>query len=270
MNEDCARAREQLDAWALGALDVDELRSFEAHVESCDECSALADEARDVAHAVAFAAPLRQPTAALKPRVLAAAAVLQDVREGRRTRWWAVAAAAAALVIIPVAAWVGYLQMEMDDLNDRNTTLGRDATAQAEELTALRQQFGGELNAQSKVLEIVSRPDAVRTEMLGTDSAPDARGYYVWSASEQLGALDAQGMPQLPPGKAYQLWFIYEERWVNAGPFDVEADGTARMIVQRTWEGDYGDLLGFAVTVEPEPWADRRSGEPILASAGWR
>jgi hypothetical protein len=270
MRIDCAGAREHVDAWALGALDTDELRAVEAHLASCDECRALADEARETAHLVAFGAPMRQPSAALKSRVVASAAVLRDVREGRRGRWWRMAAAAAAIAIVPLAAWTAYMQTEMDDLNDRNAELGRDATAYASELTALREQIGGELDTQSKVLEIVARPDAVRTEMWGTDAAPGAKGWYVWSASEQLGALGADGMPQPRVGSTYQLWFIYERQWINAGTFDVEADGTARMIVRRTWEGDFGELQGFAVTMEPLPGAERRSGEPVLASAGWR
>jgi hypothetical protein len=158
--------------------------------------------------------------------------------------------------------------MEVDDLNDRNATLRRDATSQAAALAAVRDSLGDELDTQSQVLTIISRPDAVRTEMVGTEAAPQASGWYVWSSEEQLGALDADGMPALAQGRVYQLWFIYEKGWANAGVFGVEPDGSARTVVKRTWTGDWGDLQGFAVTEEPMPGAAQHTGEPVLASAG--
>jgi len=55
---------------------------------------------------------------------------------------------------------------------------------------------------------------------------------------------------------------------VNAGSLELEADGSARTIVRRTWSGDWGQLQGYAVTAEPAAGAMERSGEPVLASAG--
>jgi anti-sigma factor RsiW len=42
---DCEAVRDDIDAWALGALDAEEARALEAHLASCDECRALADTA---------------------------------------------------------------------------------------------------------------------------------------------------------------------------------------------------------------------------------
>jgi anti-sigma factor RsiW len=77
MDEKHQRTRELLEAYALGALDEDERREVEAHLEECDECAQLARELAEVAHrlplALAAASPLRPP-ASLKERVLGAVA----------------------------------------------------------------------------------------------------------------------------------------------------------------------------------------------------
>ena len=45
---DCAAVREDIDAWALGALDAEETRALEAHLETCAGCRALADAAVNI------------------------------------------------------------------------------------------------------------------------------------------------------------------------------------------------------------------------------
>ena len=79
MRMDCEAAREHLDAWALGSLDIYDQRQLESHVASCDACAALADEALTHAAMIGMAVPLRAASSTLKARVMASARALSDI-----------------------------------------------------------------------------------------------------------------------------------------------------------------------------------------------
>ncbi|MHB8516314.1 MAG: zf-HC2 domain-containing protein, partial [Dehalococcoidia bacterium] len=46
MRIDCALARDDVDAYVVGALDADELPAFEAHLAACADCARLVEQAR--------------------------------------------------------------------------------------------------------------------------------------------------------------------------------------------------------------------------------
>src|SRR5687767_15977485 len=70
------QAKDQLEAYTLGALEADERHAIERHLASCTDCRRLADDLTATADllplALAAASPLRPPTD-LKDRVLRAA-----------------------------------------------------------------------------------------------------------------------------------------------------------------------------------------------------
>lgn len=70
----CDDVRERIDARALGALEPEEAAAVDEHVVGCRDCAASLDEARRVVELLPLAAPLHEPPAALRDRVLAAAA----------------------------------------------------------------------------------------------------------------------------------------------------------------------------------------------------
>jgi len=267
---DCEEARENIDAYVIGALDVEERRALEAHLSGCPACSAAADAAREAAMAVALWAPLVAAGPALKARVMASAAVLTDLRHSRNMRWWATAAAAVAVVSASIVAWNAALHVQIDGLEDRNSDLAAAATAQAGQVSGLESQLVSARAAsasQDAMLNVMSQPDVQLAKMSGTAMAPDASGRYVWSPSERLGAFDGTDLPPLPDGHTYRFWFIYESEWENVGVVDVDGEGHGRLVVQRA-EGASaparGRPIGFAVTVEPAFGADQRSGAMVL------
>ncbi|MGH7635425.1 MAG: zf-HC2 domain-containing protein, partial [Gemmatimonadaceae bacterium] len=88
---DCEAARDDIDAFVIGALDADERTPFEEHVASCADCARLVEQARGGGDAVALTVPLVPASGALKARVLASAAVLGSEQRtprpiGRRSR----------------------------------------------------------------------------------------------------------------------------------------------------------------------------------------
>jgi anti-sigma factor RsiW len=277
MPMDCEAVRDHLDAWALGALDADDARQVERHLETCNDCSALTGEAREAAASLTLAVPLQAASSALKARVMAGAAVLDDLPRSRAMPWrgwryWPHAAAASFALVLGLGAWAAFLQSEVNDLRDDRASFSADATAQSvrfatvsTQLIGLSEQRREELLATDVITEIVSQEDVTRLAMSGTEDSPDATGRYVWSRTAGMGALVARDLPQLPEGKQYCLWVVYEHDWVVGGLFDVEADGSGRVIVRELEVDDAaGRLEGFVVTVEDEGPVANHTGAAVL------
>jgi len=273
MSADCERIREDLDAWALGALDAADARTAERHIASCDDCAAFVDAAREAAASVALSVPLQAASSSLKARVMAGAAILDEPREPvRMRRLWPLAAAAGFALFAGATAWALITQQELGDARDESSALAGVATQQSVTLataSALVMIMEEDRATHDAMAAIVANGDATGLAMTGTDAAPSASGAYVWSRTAGRGALVASGLPSLASGKAYCLWVVYEHDWVVGGLFAPESDGSGRVIVEDL-EVDAemaGRLEGFAVTIEDDGPVTKHTGETVLEAS---
>ena len=69
---------EDIDLYALGVLEGEERRAFEAHLTGCDDCQRKLDDARGLVAMVSLAAPPLEPPAGARERLL------ESVRARRR------------------------------------------------------------------------------------------------------------------------------------------------------------------------------------------
>jgi hypothetical protein len=276
MRMDCEAAREHLDAWALGTLDIYDQRQLESHVASCGACTSLADEALAHAALIGMAVPLRAASSTLKARVMASARALSDIGRVGVSRWWRSAAAMAATVALGAFTYGLVMQMQRDEARDDRAQIATASTAQAAELSAAKTQVvvmtasTGDLEERlattSAVLDVTLQPDAEWTALEGTEIAPGAIGQCVWSKTQALGAFIANDLPAPPEGTGYTMWLVYENGWVNGGSFEVDDEGRGQLILRRVWTRSGGRLVGFAVTIEETTEPSRPSTELVLAT----
>ena len=95
-------------AYALDALDGDEVEAYERHLSQCEKCRAELAELNETAAALAFGAVAPAPPARLRAAIIeTAAAERSNVVPVLRRRWvargLAVAAAAAACIVVGLA-----------------------------------------------------------------------------------------------------------------------------------------------------------------------
>jgi hypothetical protein len=184
---------------------------------------------------------------------------------------WPAAVAALVALGLGATAWAAVTQVRMNHLEDRNAALSADATAQAEafvQAVAAQEELTDTVETQDAVLEIVLEPDAQRTELVGTASAPDASGRCIWSRARSSGALVVSGLPPAPEGSVYTMWIVYENEWLDAGEFDVDDTGHGRLLMT-TWgsrNDEWGAFEGFAVTVEPATGEATVRGDEVMRS----
>ncbi len=238
--------KEMLPALALTALDLEDARAAEAHLQTCAECPALLREWEDTAAAMALAAleekPL-EPSPRMRTRILEAIKTgAGDTAGGRRDENRAEASNVielphrrvpgwtAAQIWGAIAAGVVFVALVASLF-----VLWRENKRTKQELARLSSQVRDaeqQLNRQREAIEIVAAPCA--------RVAP-------------------------PAGKAYQLWFLAGGKPLPGKVFSTDASGAGALTDQLPAEALKAAI--FAITLEPESGVQSPT-PPIYLSSG--
>jgi anti-sigma-K factor RskA len=228
-------------AYAVHALEDDERELFELHLGECDACTAEVAELQATAARLGTAAAEPVPSG-LGPAVLARIdTVRQDappqVRAGPVTtdRWYrqllAPAAAVLAIAVLGLTAVIANMNQRIDALEART----------------------------DRVTDVVAAADVV-TVPLPPYQGASAR--LVWSPGRGEGVLLADGMPETPEGRVYELWLIGDDGPRPAGLFRADDRGRVAHVVT----GDLSEVAAVAVTVEPEGGSPQPTTDPFMVA----
>ncbi|MFJ8431179.1 anti-sigma factor domain-containing protein [Kitasatospora sp. NPDC094019] len=253
-------------AYAAHALPEAERAAFERHLDGCPACVKEVAGFRSALARLGSADWLTPPPA-LKAQVMAGLAGIRQlpppvgpaagsggpaaaVRTGRRTgravgrgsgraaRPGRLRSRVALAACLALAAGAGAIAVHQR---------GEAARARAE---AARSRDG-----QAAVGELLTAADA-RLATAGT-GAGAGTGTVVWSRERGQAVFLAAGLPELPPDRAYELWFD------DAGtmrPAGLLPTGTGQLLLTGRIDG----ARGVGVTVEPSGGSARPSGQPVL------
>jgi anti-sigma-K factor RskA len=227
-------------AYALDALDADELEAFEQHLAHCPECRENVASFQAAAAELAFGSESPEPSPVLRNRILTQAAserprVPAAAPAPRRRRWAlplaAGAAVAAAAAAVALAFWAVDLSRQVDDLQAHQE--------RADDVAAM-----------------LANPNADRIALDG------ANGVLVVDGGTQEGSLLLFGLEEAPAGHTYEAWVIEGDVPVPAGLFS--AGGGRTTVVPLTRPVPAGAVV--AVTVEQAGGADQPTQQPIITS----
>ncbi len=227
MSADHEQLEQMVAGYVLGALETDEARHVEAHLDACVSCRELAARLSRAVGAIPLATERVAPPPRLRERILAAAAgrpVPEPApqRRGRlialptlhRPAWrmpgsWAAVAVVAVIAAFALGTGVG-------------SHIGRPPLPAT---TAQYQLTGSGRLATSQARVISLRQDAVMF-------------------------VEFSGLPQPNQGRVYELWIIQPGGApVPAGTFVPDADGSKVLVLDRNFKGS----AVMAVTSEPGP-----------------
>jgi anti-sigma-K factor RskA len=250
-------------AYALGALDDDERVAFETHLATCEACAADVRAHAGVASLLPYALVAQEPSAGLRARVLAAAAVPRatttrqaDVvpigqapsarpQTARGARAWPGWLAAAAALLL--AAGLGA------QLRDE-----RAARASVEGTLAQERATRAEREA---LLASVLAPEVRTARLTATGQGPEVR--VIWNRREGVVIVTAQALSPAPAGRTYQLWGIPTGGQPQSlGLFDADSTGHARAVLRVPPDAAM-DVA--AITVEPAGGSPGPTTTPVLA-----
>jgi anti-sigma-K factor RskA len=246
-------------AYVLGALEPEERRAFEAHVEGCDAC---ADEIRSLRHVtdvLARSVPQRTPPAALRARVLESivpGAAPRKVRQPSRLSGW-LPLAAAVVAAVGLGAYAWQLQSRVRGLEARLDSAERRASV-AERDVADARRTAGEAQA---AMAVLAAPDLVRIELSGQPPAANARARALWSRNRGM-VFTAAGLPHAPEGRVYQVWVVTAGGPISAGLMTPDPAGRAEAFFNTP--PDIPQPVAVAVTLEPAGGMPAPTGERYL------
>ncbi|MGI9105371.1 MAG: anti-sigma factor domain-containing protein [Pyrinomonadaceae bacterium] len=293
--------QEMLAPAALDALDENERRTLDAHLdEGDDECRA---ELNLLGHAAASLVYTLAPAHAapeLRERILARIkSQPQDERpvgssNGATTTTPAAAAANTSSNVIPLNAAarrqarevvvsrrvllfgslaasiaVAALALTLAMVWQRNIQLQqRSARLQSDiaQLSGTFNQTQAELARARSDRELLAAPEASTATLSGTKVAEQARARLTYDERTGRALLVASALPPAPAGKAYQLWFIAAgQPPIPGSVFMTDASGRAELYETIPSAGRHNVI--FAVTLEPASGVDAPTGDMYLKSS---
>ena len=228
---------DQLPAYALDCLDKEEAELVRRHLVGCETCRMELLSYQRISDRLGLAAPMADPPAGLKDRVMAGAVAKgrtgpvpqRENTFGRIFRplpfvWRLVGLVGLSVVVVLVIS---------------NVLLWR------------------------RVIQSPGQPSGFQVVALtGTDGTPDASGMIVMSGDGKSGTLIVDGLPDLDRDQQYQLWLIKDGHRTNGGVFSVSYDGYGSMWVSSP--EPLVDYSAFGITIEPRGGSPGPTGAKVL------
>jgi len=238
---------EDLSAYALGSLEGPESVRVDAHVAGCAACARLLREYQGVVGALPLGlAPVPPPPEAWQSiRGAVGERLARTGREAKpllRRKWlpitrWATAAVAIAALLF----WNVTLQRE----------LARRSPGPAP---------GPEVEALSR------RPGRI---VILTGTGHPGASARIFVAVDGGGHLAVSGLPPLPGGRVYQLWFVRTGAPpITGATFGV--DGHWRAWAKVAVPVSFDDVRAIMITDEPVPGSATPTGRHLLDALPWR
>jgi anti-sigma factor RsiW len=235
----CAELEALIPDYVLGILDEEERERVKRGLADCPQLAPQVASYKALHERMLFSAPLHQPEAALKGRILQAARASRSPATAR-ARW---AYAAAALLLVLLGATNLYWMVENGRLRAAAVTTDR-----------------------SRVNRLATGA-LTRVDLTSSQSSPLTTAALSWVpivANEQwIVWFVAQDLAPLPANSAYQLWLLREnEPALRVGRFVSNADGSGAFVFEIAEPLRSFDQV--LVTREMDPDATEPAGETIL------
>lgn len=255
--------KEMIPARALSALDPAEARALNEHLENCSECRKELAEWEATAAAMAMLADPAEPSPQVRERILdeirneSSAGEVVPFRSTSRNIWRSFGSLGAMAAVVLVTALITGLVI----LWRQNRAAQAELAAATAQLEAARR----DMQRSNEFLQLVLTSGAKMVELSGT---LDAGGASAKLAYDKAGRafLMANGLPNVPHDKEYQLWFILPGKPPMPGKsFAADSSGAATLKDQMPEAAALGSTV-FAITVEPKGGVPSPTGSIYLRS----
>ena len=235
-----------LGAYVLGALEPDERRALEAHLQGCTECQNELAEYQQVSEGLLHVARPNPPDAGLRARLAKRigrpdGVVTSQLRRPSLGRALPFAIGGLGVLLLAVNAGLFFET--------------RKLARRGEELLAQQQ-------ASQTALALASYPDS-RTTLVHQETI---RGTFVYEPNSPVAVLNAWGLPPLPRDQTYQLWLVNSDGTRSSGALFTPDESQAFVSILVRSSIPLGEVLGFGVTIEPGGGSPEPTGRRVLGA----
>jgi hypothetical protein len=240
----CEEVEDSLSAYALGALDPDEVDAVDAHLAGCDSCrNQLARELETVGALASMVEPV-VPSPEARRRLLEDATALppartepvsiSEARSSRKLHWLlAATSVAAAILLIGVGVLGVLLSRAVDD---------RDESQNVAQLLSTYISSGGQ------VVTMEALPASIYENYEGQGSLLLAPGMEP--------AVVVAECPESGEHLTYRVWFSRNGDRTGVGTLTVGDDGSGWLKIDPTLELTQFDMIGITAIMEDEQRED--------------
>ncbi len=232
--------RENIPAYALGALDAADVTALESHLRTCESCRNELAEYRALGDILLMATPPAAPPAALRKRLQAQ---LPSAQKAARPRWtWNFGQLALGLAMLALLA------------------LNLFTFSQLRLVQRQQARLSTEVEDAQVALMMLSSPSTQTVFIQGTS----ASGAILLDKGQNEAVMIVEGLPPLPSDQIYQIWLILPDgSRVSGGLFRPQTKDsyTTKAIASGQTISGY---IGIGVTVEPAGGSDHPTGERMF------
>jgi len=232
--------RENIPAYALGALDKEDAAALESHLRTCESCRDELDAYRATSDNLLMGFPPQNPSAALRRQLQRRLPAAQKATRPRLQ--WSLSRAAVGIAIVLLLA-----------LNVFSISQVRALQRQQAEL--MDQMQNGQM-----ALAMLSYSNT-QTFPINEEKA---RGSLLLDKEYNNAVLILRGLPAIPNNQTYQIWLITpNEDRVSAGLLRPQTDQPFIAEPIRSTQ-DLVNFVGVGMTVEPAGGSDHPTGMQIF------
>jgi anti-sigma-K factor RskA len=253
------------EGFVLGTLTKTESESFARRLAACEPAASEAfEDARALMLALPFALPQQNPPAHLKEKILRTVSAEQSPKRGlerertpasvralpqRTFRQSMVRSLAWAAVFLLFAVGYGYWnqQKRLGLLLAERAELQRQISEQQKNIEALQYRIALHVELE----KTLQRPKRLVIALNATKPGHAATGAALVDRERVRGYFMTDKLPALAANQDYQLWYIGKAGPVDAGVFQVDAQGYG-VIEIRNLPQNLSEIQAFAVTLEPK------------------
>lgn len=281
--KDRQELEELISAYALGALEGEELKEVEEIIASgSPDALKLLREYEDVASFLPYASKAIMPEAELKKRVFSEIIGSRDIPTPEPSppfwsRFWniglSLGGAVAVGLILLLFISNNSLDQKLDNKSKQIAELETTVNDQENLISSLKAQIAqneSEMGALKdsyanldELSEFLEDPDVYVIQLSNMHDNKDAGSGVLVDKEDDEALLYCLDLAAAPEGKTYQWWVKADGVTKSIAVFQVDNEGSHVFKLRAV--SDMGNIQEYSVTLEPEGGAAKPAGEMIFA-----
>jgi len=232
--------RENIPAYAIGALDAEDITALEAHLNKCASCQNELAEYRALSSSLLTATPSKQPPAALRKRLQAQ---LPSAQKPKRPQFvfsfnrLALGLTVTVLLMLNISSFAQLRQIQ----NQQTAMLSQLENSQA-------------------ALAILSTTNVVMLPVIGETIS----GTLLLDQEHNRAVLVTQDLPALSESQTYQIWLVKPDGGRDSAGIFRPASGQSYTTQAISTAQPFSIYLGIGITIEPSGGSEAPTGERVL------
>ena len=239
--------RENIPAYAIGALDVEDIATLESHLQTCTSCQAELAEFRALSDGLLQALPPKNPSAQLRRRLTSNLPAHRQLNQAPRPVFFnrfspSQIAATSFIVILLIINF--YANLQIRNLQQQQAALAEQLRKGQESIAMLAYPNTQTLTVSADVRNL--------TGSVLVDKTQDTAVFFLWN------------LPQLESTQTYQAWLVDTNgNRISGGLFSVAA-GQGYTSVTIKAPSPLKNFIRIGVTVEPQGGSPKPTGQRVF------